>query len=84
MHDPPVSVVIIQRVVLRAAIVPKGDRSRCPLKAAAKFFTLLYRVQAFEYRAAFLGRHTVDREGMRFAAVERFTAGLGVSAHKRV
>ena len=34
MHYAPVAVVVVDRVVLRATVVPEGERARAPLEAA--------------------------------------------------
>src|SRR5271167_4676773 len=41
VHDAAEAVVIVDRVVLGAAIVPEGERARLPAKAAGKFRALL-------------------------------------------
>src|SRR5690606_33935833 len=36
MHHAAVAVVVVQRVVLRATVVPEGDRARPPAEAAGE------------------------------------------------
>lgn len=37
MHYPPLTLVVVERIVLHAAIVPKRDRTLFPAEAAGKF-----------------------------------------------
>ncbi len=50
VHDPQVSMVVVERIVLRAAVIPESDRSRLPVKAAAEFFPLLHAIEILEQR----------------------------------
>ena len=76
MHDPPKSMIIIECIMLSGAIIPKGQRTRFPMKSAAKVFSLLLLIEVFEDRVAFLNSHSLDMYGMCTAAVERFFASL--------
>jgi hypothetical protein len=45
MHDPAESVVLVDGVVLGAAIVPEGERARLPAETAGELATDLMREQ---------------------------------------
>src|SRR5678816_4270182 len=34
VHEPPAAGIVVDRVVLRAAVVPEGDRARAPAETA--------------------------------------------------
>ena len=48
MHDSAESVVIVNRIVLDAAIVPEGERARLPAETASELGTDLMREQVIE------------------------------------
>jgi hypothetical protein len=48
MHDPAESVVIVDGVVLGAAIVPEGEGARLPAETAGELGTDLMREQVIE------------------------------------
>src|SRR5438067_5558510 len=84
VHQPALTVIIVERVVLDAAIVPERHRPLLPAEAAGEF--RLYRVfpQEIEQRAAFLNRHVLEADGEVAVDVEAFSAGLGMRAHHPV
>ena len=77
-------VVIPQRMVLRAAIVPKCDRVGLPVEAAVKFRRLDVATQQVEQRIAFELAEPVDPGREIFIDEERLAAGHRMRAHDRV
>jgi hypothetical protein len=55
MHDPAGPVVIVDGVVLGAAIVPEGEGAGLPAETAGELRTDLMREQVIEKRLALLG-----------------------------
>src|SRR6516165_4761675 len=80
MHDPAESVVIVDGVVLGAAIVPEGEGARLPAETAGELGTDLMREQVFEKRLALLNCPALEMGGMGGVDVERLPARLGVRA----
>src|SRR5260370_28764759 len=60
VHDAPVAVIIVDRIVLRAAIVPQRDRARLPTKAAGEFRARRSLEQINEDGRAFLLGHVPE------------------------
>src|SRR5262249_24990007 len=80
MHDPAESVVIVDGVVLGAAIVPEGEGAGLPAETAGELGTDLMREQVIEKRLALLHGPALEMAGMGGVDVERLHAGLGVRA----
>src|SRR5579863_3736910 len=84
MHGPAKAVIVVDRVVLGAAIVPKRERAQLPAKAAGKLGPGLMREQKAEQRRAFFLGHVPEAHGMAAVDVKRLSAGLGMGAHDRM
>ena len=84
MHDAAEAVVVVDRVVLGAAVVPEGERSHPPGEAAGELRFHLVLEQELQERRAFRVRHAAETRGMRHVHIQRLAAGLGVGAHQRV
>src|SRR5262245_58281726 len=80
MHDPPEPVVIVDGVVLSAAIVPEGEGARLPAETAGELGTDLMREQVIEKRLALLHGPALEMGGVGGVDVERLPARLGVRA----
>src|SRR5580765_2138389 len=84
VHQPAAARVVVDRVVLGAAIVPEGDRARAPAEAARELGADLVTVEVAQDRQALLARHPGEALGVSHVDVERFLAGLRVDAHDRM
>src|SRR5580704_15157058 len=84
VHDAALAVIVVDRVVLDAAIVPERDRALFPAEAAGEFGPHRVLPQVVEQRRALLLGHVLeaDREGA--VDVERFATGLDMSADDRM
>src|SRR5207247_8310221 len=60
VHDAPVAVVVVDRVVLRAAVVPERNRADAPRKAAGKFRPDLLLEEKSQQRRALLLGHALE------------------------
>ena len=60
VHDPAIAVIVVDRVVLGAAVVPKGDCIRLPLEATGELWLDLVLKQILQKGCAFLVRHNLD------------------------
>src|SRR5438034_9604044 len=81
VHDPAEAVVIVDRVVLGAAIVPEGERADLPAEAAGEFRPGLLREQEAQQRRALLLGHSLEAQRVAAIDVERLPPGLGMGAH---
>ena len=78
-------VIVVDRIVLRAAIVPQRDRARLPAEAAGEFRARrMLGEQIVQQRRAFLRRHVLEAQRVPAIDVERLAAGLGMRAHHRM
>src|SRR5688572_12207151 len=84
VHQPAVAVVVVDRVVLRAAVVPERDRSRLPCKAAGELRPHLVAEKELEQRRALLVRHPLEPGGVRDIYIECFATGLRMRSHNRM
>ena len=84
MHHPPVAVVVVDRVVLGAAVVPEGERADFPVEAAGELRLHLVAEEVVEERRAFLLGHAAEADGVAEVDVERLASGLGMRAHHRM
>src|SRR5688572_5715754 len=83
-HAAALAVIVVDRAVLRAAVVPDGERSRRPAHAAGEFRTRLVRLQEVDERAALLLAHVAKTDGVAAADVEGLAPGVGMRAYRRV
>jgi hypothetical protein len=83
VHDAAEAVVVVDRVVLGAAIVPERDRADLPAESAGEFRALLVGEQILQQRCALFLHHVVEAH-LAAIDVERPSAGLGVGADDRV
>ena len=60
VHHPPLALVVVDRIVLHAPIVPKRDRTLFPAEAAGKFRPDGVLPQEIQQRPAFLDRHVLE------------------------
>src|SRR5215213_707970 len=60
MHDPAIAIVVVQGIVLYAAIVPKCDRTRLPAEAACVLRPDRVLEKKSQERAAFLDGHILE------------------------
>src|SRR6516165_10792784 len=84
MHDPAESVVIVDGVVLGAAVVPEGEGARLPAETAGELGTDLMREQVIEKGLALLHGPALEMSGVSGVDLERPPARLGVRADHRV
>src|SRR6516165_12089677 len=76
--------VVVDRVVLGAAIVPKGERTPFPAEAAGEFRALLMGEQILQQRRALRLTHVLEAHRVTGIDVERLAVGSRVGAHDRV
>ena len=84
IHGALVAVVIIQGVVLRAAIIPECERALFPVKAALKLFALLHAIEILQQRTAFIDAHSINVGGVSIATVQGLTSRLWGGADDRM
>src|SRR5438105_15210607 len=83
-HAPALPVVVVDREVLRAAVVPDRERARRPAHAAGEFRPRLVLLQELDERPAFRFRHVLEVNGVAAADIERLAAGVGMRTHHRM
>src|SRR5205823_15103383 len=59
-HAPALAVIVVDRRVLRAAVVPDGERPGLPAHAAGEFRPSLVRLQEFHQRPALGFGHVLE------------------------
>src|SRR6516225_11788910 len=74
-------VVVPERLVLDAAVVPEGNRVRLPVEPHLEFLTRAELAQKVQERAPLLSRQLVDVGGELAVDVERLAPGYGVGAN---
>ena len=84
MHFPAITVVVIQGIVLYAAIVPKCDRTRVPAEATCVFWPDGMFEEKLQQGAAFLYGHVLEADREVSVDVEALPAGLRMRADDRV
>src|ERR1700687_107702 len=84
VHHAALPVIVVERVMLDAAIVPERDRIRFPAEAAGEFRPHRMLPQEVQQRPALLDRHVLEADGKVAVDVEAFPAGLGMGANHRV
>src|SRR2546430_12839121 len=78
MAVAPVGVVVPQRMVLRAAVVPKCNRVRRPLEAHAQLGGFNVSIEHFENRIAFALVQTHNLRGKEAIHEQAFLTCLGM------
>src|SRR6185295_8831758 len=63
-HGTPITVVVVDRIVLRATIVPEGDRADLPVKPTGELRSRLLLEQIVEQRRAFRLGHILAADAM--------------------
>src|SRR5262245_32690481 len=84
MHDAPESMIVVHGIVLRAAVVPEGDRAAVPTKAAGELGSHLVLEQTGEQRCALPFRPILELCGVRDVHVERLALRFRVRTHDRM
>src|SRR5262245_18244630 len=84
MAVAPVGVVVTQRMVLGAAIVPECHRIRLPLEAHAELANLHLTLKYFEDRIAFALAQTDNMRGEEAVHEQALPAGFGMRANNRM
>src|SRR5689334_12581349 len=81
LHDAAIAVVIVHRIVLRAAIVPERERAHLPREATGELGAHLVLKQVIKDRRAFLLRHAAKARGVCKIYIQRLAPRLGMRAH---
>src|SRR5688572_28784457 len=76
VQEPAMTGVVVDGVVLRAPVVPEGERARAPAKPAGELRPRLVAEEIVEQGRAFLLGHAVEAHGVGDVHVERPPAGL--------
>jgi CheY-like chemotaxis protein len=84
VHDPAIAIVVVQGIVLYAAIVPKRDRTRLPAEAARVFRPDGVLEEKLHQRTAFVDSHILEADREVPVDVQAFPACLRVGADNRV
>src|SRR5260370_16281614 len=84
MAVAPVGVIVPQRMVLRAAVVPKCNRVRRPLEAHAQLGGLNVPIKHFENRVAFALAQTDNMRGEEAIHEQAFPTCLGMRPNNRM
>src|SRR3954468_5222020 len=74
-HASALALVVVHRVVLRAAVVPHRERAGLPAHAAAELRADLVRLQELNERPAFVLAHVAKANGMAARNIQRFATG---------
>jgi hypothetical protein len=83
MHASALAMVVVERAMLGAAVVPDRHRADLPAESAGQFRLHRMRHQEFDDRLRLGVPETVQR--LRVVAdIERLAAGFGVGAYERV
>ena len=84
MAVTPVGIIVPQRMVLRAAVVPKCNRARRPLEAHAELGGLNVPIEHFQNRVAFALAQTDDVRGKKAIHEQAFLTCLGMRPNNRM
>src|SRR5688572_21049834 len=84
VHQAAMAVVVVHRIVLRAAVVPQGERADLPGEPTGKFRSDLVLEEEIQKRRALLLGHATEARGVREVHVERLASGLGMRAYHRM
>src|SRR5262245_15158408 len=79
-----IGIVVPQRMVLYAPVVPKGNGVRLPLEAAGQLRRLDVLVEHLHYRGAFVALQADDARGEAAVDVERLATGHRMGSHDRL
>src|SRR6516162_2346996 len=80
VHAPALAVIVVERAVLRAAVVPDGERIRFPTEPAGELRLHRVRHEKVEDRLGLGAGKSVERLSV-VADVECLAAGLRMRAH---
>src|SRR5260221_13177205 len=75
-HATALAVIVVDRVVQGAAVVPDGERARRPAHAAGEFRARHVRHQELHQRLAFLFRHVAKADGVAAGGIHRLVPWL--------
>ena len=81
VHDPAIAVIVVDRVVLGAAVVPKGDCIGLPLEATGELRLDLVLKKIIQNGCAFLVQHALDARGVSRVQRQGFPTGFRVGPH---
>lgn len=84
VHYPALAMIIVQRIVLHAAIVPERDRALLPAEAAGEFRPDRVLPEEVQQWPALLDRHVLEADREIAVDVEAFPEGHGMGAHHRM
>src|SRR3954471_461876 len=84
VHEALVPMVVIDRIVLRAPIVPEGKRAGLPNEAAGELGSHLMREQIAEQRPALFLRPAFEVRRVADVHIKRLAPGLRMRAHDRM
>src|SRR6266581_8910478 len=84
MHYAPMAVVVVDGIVLAAAVVPERERAGAPLEAAGEFRLHLVAEQELQQRRALFLGHAGKARGVRGVDIQRLAPGLRMRAHHGV
>src|SRR3984893_15061720 len=84
MHDSLLAMVIVDGVVLDAAIVPERDRVRTPAESAGELRTRRVAIEVIEEGCALRFGHVRKANGECAVDKQRLAAGLRVGSNDRV
>src|SRR5690242_7977745 len=80
-HVTALAVIVVERVVQRAAVVPEGERVALPPEAALELRPDRMRAEIVDERLAFLFRHVLEAKREGAIDEERLAARLRMRAH---
>ena len=83
VHDPRLRRIVVDREVLRAAIVPERQRAGLPAEPAGELRPRRVLLQEVDQRLAFLVGHAVEMLHVA-ADIQRLAAGLRMRADQRM
>src|SRR4051812_16606630 len=78
VHRPGEAVVVVDRIVHGAAVVPQGERTDAPPEATRELRPHRMLEQIAQQRAALVLGHVDEAGGVRDVDVQRFAAGFGM------
>src|SRR6185503_4095074 len=76
MHHAAKAVIVVDRVVLGAAIVPQRDRPWLPAKTAREFRARRVGKKIAQQRRALFNRHVAEAQRVAAVGVKSLAAGL--------
>src|SRR3954454_17175343 len=83
-HAAALAMVVVDRRVLRAAVIPDRECARLPAYATGELRLGLVGLQEFDQRPALRLGHASEPDGMRAGQVKRLAPGIRVRAHDRM